>query len=163
MAGKWKTAASSASVDKDNLQRGERVNVSPLCVLLLFALPCPTASTLAVLSYEQLCRDNSYYCLLVFMIGFHTQYDFLTTVPRTWKGHLPHPISVTVKEHVSPWQQKEGKVRGGRGRNGSCADQRRQPYRWRTKVGLCAFKKLVCLNKYQLKKSTLCYFMDLGN
>lgn len=108
-------------------REGERVNVSPQCILLLFASPCSTASTLLVLSYEQLCRDNSYYCLLVFMIGFHTQYDFLTTVPRTWKGHLPHPISVTVKEHPSPWQQKEGKVRGKRGRNGGSADQRQQP------------------------------------
>lgn len=130
---------------------GERVNVSPPCIVLLFASPCSTASTLVVLTYEQLCRDNSYYCLLVFMIGFHTQYDFLTTVPRTWKGHLPHPISVTVKEHPSPWQQKEGKVRGKRGRNGSSADQRRHLHRGRTKA-------YFGLSKCQQRQSASYYF-----
>lgn len=80
----------------------------------MFCFFSPASTLCNLLSYEQLCWDNSYYCLLVFMIGFHIQYDFLTTVPRTWKGHLPHLISVTVKEHPSLWQQKKdrGKKRG---------------------------------------------------
>lgn len=49
------------------------------------------------------------------MIGFHIQYDFLTTVPRTWKGHLPHFISVTVEEHPSLWQQKKDRGEKKRG------------------------------------------------
>lgn len=56
---------------------------------------------------KQLCRDNSYYCLLSFMIGFHIQYDLLITVPRTSKGDLPHPINITVNEH----QSEQGKTR----------------------------------------------------
>lgn len=66
-------------------------------------------SSLCNSTSKQLCRDNSYYCLLFFMIGFHIQYDFLTTVLRTSKGHLPHPISITVKEHQSLQQQKKEK------------------------------------------------------
>lgn len=44
------------------------------------------------------------------MIGFHIQYDFLITALRTSKGHLPHPISVTVNEH-RPLQQKRKEKR----------------------------------------------------
>lgn len=62
-----------------------------------------------ILTSKQLCWDNSYYCLLFFMIGFHIQYDLLITVLRTSKGHLPHPISITVKEHQSQQQKKERK------------------------------------------------------
>lgn len=106
--------------------------MSPLCTFFFFLFS--PASTLGILlSYEQLCWDNSYYCLLVFMIGFHIQYDFLTTVPRTWKGHLPHLISVTVKEHPSLWQQKKdrGKKEGiffffCRSLDGTLADQCRR-------------------------------------
>lgn len=52
-----------------------------------------------IYSSTQLWQDNSYYCLLSFMIGFHIQYDLLISVLRTSKGHLPHPISITVNEH----------------------------------------------------------------
>ena len=48
---------------------------------------------------NKLCWDNSYYCLLSFMIGFHMQYDLLITVLRTSKGHLSHPISISVNKH----------------------------------------------------------------
>ena len=65
--------------------------------------------SLCILTSKQLCWDNSYYCLLFFMIGFHIQYDLLITVLRTSKGHLPHPISITVNERQPQQQEKERK------------------------------------------------------
>lgn len=123
------------------------------------------ASTLGILlSYEQLCWDNSYYCLLVFMIGFHIQYDFLTTVPRTWKGHLPHLISVTVKEHPSLWQQKEdgGGKRGDffsrRSLDGTLADQcRRAEVHRRTAKSVRRVQSARSLSFHSFVCVTLCY------
>lgn len=75
---------------------------------LCCACHSPTLS-LCIPSSKQLCWDNSYYCLLFFMIGFHIQYDLLIAELRTSKGHLSHPISITVIEHQSLQQKKKKK------------------------------------------------------
>lgn len=66
--------------------------------------------SLCILSSKQLCWDNSYYCLLSFMVDFHIQCDLLITALRTSKGHLSHPISITVSEHGSLQEKKKEKI-----------------------------------------------------
>lgn len=74
-----------------------------------FTTPLSLSASLRILSSKQLCWDNSYYCLLSFMVDFHIQCDLLITALRTSKGHLSHPISITVSEHESLQEKKKEK------------------------------------------------------
>lgn len=44
------------------------------------------------------------------MVDFHIQCDLLITALRTSKGHLSHPISITVSEHESLQEKKKEKI-----------------------------------------------------
>lgn len=86
-------AAPFPFMDKDNLQNW-KWNLSLLSMLFPSLLICASG----------VC--DSYYCLLFFMIGFHIQYDFLTTVLRTSKGHLPYSITFTISPHGNKEKKK---------------------------------------------------------